>query len=109
MPCHDSKIGWKRRDQWAVLEDVDDVVTILARDITCGKSSQKGAAGIFCIRMWLALCCLFSVIVRSTLQQVRNTWDVLGESLKFEIEAFCLGPLRRLRPNTDDNCLIEPG
>ena len=56
----------------------------------------------------LALCCLFSVIVRSTLQQVRNTWDVLGESLKFGIEAVCLGPLRRLRPNTEDNCLIEP-
>ena len=54
-----------------------------ALNITCGKSSQKGAAGIFCIRIWLALCCLFSVIVRCTLQHLRNTWDVLGESLKF--------------------------
>ena len=90
------------------MEDVDDVVSILARNITCGKSSQKGAAGLFCIRMWLALCCLFSVIVRSTLQQVRNTWDVLGESLTFGIEAACSGPLRRLRPNREDYRLIEP-
>ena len=83
LPCHDSKMRSKQRDQWAVLEDVDEVVPTFARNITCWKSSQKEAAGSICIRMWLALCCLFNVIVRSTLQQVCNTWDVLGESLKF--------------------------
>ena len=38
----------------AVLEDVDDVVPIFTRNITCGKSSQKVAAGLFCIRMWIS-------------------------------------------------------
>ena len=108
MPCQDSKMRRKRLDQWAVLEDVDDVVPIYARNITCWKSSQKGAVGIFCIRMWLALFCLFSVIVSSTLQQVRNTWDVFEGSLISGIEAACSGPLRRLRPITDDYRLIEP-
>ena len=115
LPCGGCKVCHKRHEQWSVLQDVDDVVPLFARNVSYSGSNklgtvsskwlQNGILGIFCA--------LFLVIINGIVSGVSK--------LRYYLFLFCLyvargmnflvpRPVRRLRPRKDvltDRTIVE--
>ena len=115
LPCGECKVCHKRHEQWSVLQDVDDVVPLFARNVSYSGSNKLGTAS----SKWLQngilgiFCALFLMIINGIVSGFSK--------LRYYLFLFCLyvargmtfmvpRHVRRLRPRKDvltDRTIVE--
>lgn len=106
LPCGGCKVCHKRHEQWSVLQDVDDVVPLFARNVSYSGSKKLPTAS----SMWLqngilgVFCALFSMMMEgivSCVFRLKQYLFLCFLCVARGVKSLVPRPVRRLRPRED--------
>ena len=113
LPCGGCKTCKKRQDQWAIM-DVDDVVPLFARNVSCRRTQPSDARKFSYIGIILILvselcgwCGAISGKVQNAVQVIGKSIPCVAATLSITMHMALTWPIRRLRLRTEDNSLGE--
>ena len=114
LPCGGCKTCKKRQDQWAIMDDVDDVVPLFARNVSCrrpqhsddGKFSYIGIILIL-VSVLCGWCGAISGKAQNAVQVIGKSISCVTATLSRKVHRALTWPMRRLRLRTEDDSLGE--